>query len=241
MTQDSLDIKQPLSFHLSELRFLLIKVLSALTITSLICFEWSEHIIVILQHPLEETKTAYQLIGTTPADAFIAKLQAAVVGGILFSLPYTFFQFWTFISPALHSNEKRNIIPLLLISIILFMLGVSFCYFAILPIALNFLLSEYPSIKTSAAIKLDEYLSFIIQALLIFGLLFELPIVSFMLARWGLLTYATLKSSIKMSIVVIFVLSAIFTPPDVVSQMLMALPLLLIYFISLIIVKLFGR
>jgi sec-independent protein translocase protein TatC len=159
----------------------------------------------------------------------MTKLMVGIVGGFLLSLPLTFYQLWLFIAPGLHDHERRFVLPFVALSTLCFLAGAAFCYEFVLPVAFTFFSGEFQSLNVAPQIRMEEYLSFTIKFLLVFGAIFELPILSYFLARGGLLTHRWLLEKIRYSVVVIFIVAAILTPPDVVSQLLMAGPLLVLY------------
>jgi sec-independent protein translocase protein TatC len=221
--------------HLSELRTCLIHASAAIFLTSVCSFYWASQIFSFISTPIRDNFKGVDLIGTGPAEAFIVKLKVAFVAGIIISSPYSFLKLWHFISPGLYDKEKRLAIPFVLASTFFFLLGVSFCYFLILPFAFNFFQTEFSSIGIKPTIKIGEYLSFTVKLLFVFGLAFEMPVLSFLLSKLGLLSSKWLISKARYAVIVVFILAAILTPPDVVTQVLLALPLMLLYGLCILI------
>jgi sec-independent protein translocase protein TatC len=218
--------------HLSELRTRMFVILAAVAAFSFICFYWASELFIFLTAPLHSGATShFQLIGTGPAEAFIVKLKVAVGAGVVLSSPVIFYQIWKFVAPGLLEHEKKYAAPFILGSTFFFLLGISFCYYAVLPFAFGFFVGEFESIGVSPDLRIGEYLSFTVQILLVFGVVFELPIFSFLLAAVGILKSNWLKQHGRMAIVVIFCVAAILTPPDVITQCLLAVPLLVLYFL----------
>ena len=227
--------EMPFLEHLSDLRKCLLKTILGVFVASILAYFISNNIFKILTEPIRDNFFNLELIGTGPAEAFIVKLKTALICGIILSSPFTFLQLWYFISPALHQNEKKLTVPFVFISSIFFFLGIVFCYYTILPFAFKFFQKEYVSIGIEANIKIGEYLSFVTKLLLIFGIVFELPVLSFILAKLGILTDKWLISKFRYVIVIAFVLAAILTPPDIVTQILLASSLVVFYGICILV------
>jgi sec-independent protein translocase protein TatC len=215
--------------HLEELRTRLFRVAIGIVVMSVLSYYWASDIFFLLTKPLHQSGLKVEVIGTSPAEAFVVKLEVALLVGVLLSLPYSFYQLWLFVAPGLHEGEKKLAIPFVFFSTLFFILGVVFCYAVAFPFAFAFFLTEYESIGVSAAIRIDEYLSFVLTTLLVFGLVFELPVLTFFLARMRLISSQWLVQKGRYGIVAIFVVAAVLTPPDVVSQILLAVPLLILY------------
>ena len=215
--------------HITALRKSLTKSIIAISITSTICLFWSPEIFKFIVSPLNENFGKFDIIGTGPGEAFLIKLQLSIIGGILMASPYCFYQLWCFISPAMYAKEKKVAIPFVAASSILFLGGVSFCFTMMFPYAFQYFYAEYESFGIHPSIKVDEYMGFITRMMLVFGIVFETPVVCYFLARMGIVTPQFLIKNGRYSIVAIFIIAAILTPPDVVSQLLLAAPLLVIY------------
>lgn len=225
--------------HLKELRRCLFNSAIGIAVTTTLCLYWSEKIFSFIVSPIRNSFQNLELIGTGPAEAFIIKLEVSMIAGIILSSPNLFLQLWLFISPGLYSKEKKIIIPFVLISSFLFISGTYFCYNVMFPYAFKYFFDEYQSIGITPNIKIDEYLSFVIRMLIVFGVVFELPILSFFLAKIGVLSHKWLLSNFRYMVVGIFIIAGVLTPPDVVSQMLLALPLCVIYALCIIICYMF--
>ena len=223
--------------HLRELRKCLLISLTAVLVGSCVAYSFSTPIFSLLSEPYFRAFQNNELIGTGPAEAFMLKLKMAVFGGVLIVSPVIFHQMWMFVAPGLYNHEKKMVIPFVLATTVLFLGGVVFCYSVVLPIAFTFFAQQYESIGVTPTVKISEHLSFVAEALLGFGFVFEMPAVAFVLGRLGVIDERTLPNVGRYAIVGIFVISAIFTPPDVLSQFLMAVPLLILYGLSILIVK----
>ncbi len=175
-----------------------------------------------------------------PLTIFLMELQIALMGGFVLALPVVFFQLWRFVAPGLLAREKRLVLPIIALSVACFLIGASIAYYIVLPLGLRFFLGlESENVTSQWAI--DEYISFVLKLLLGFGLVFEMPVIALFLSRIGLLTAAYLRRVRRYGIVGIFVLGALFTPPDPISQILMALPLLVLYEVSIWVCHVAGK
>jgi len=236
-----IDDKLPFTKHLEELRSRLIKCFIALGLSTLIVYFFSEKIFQILTNPLIDVMPPGEtLIFTNLPEAFFTYLKVSLLAGFFLALPVILYQIWSFISPGLYKGEKKHIFPFVIFSTIFFVGGSLFGYFIVFPIGFKFFLgfsSEYvrplPSIR--------EYLSFSSKLLLAFGIIFELPIFAVFLAKIGIIDAQFLSAKRRYGILLIFVLGAILTPPDVVTQIMMALPLMLLYELSILMIKVFVK
>ena len=175
-----------------------------------------------------------------PMTVFFAILQIALIGGVILALPVVFYQFWQFVGPGLLRREKRLMLPIVGLSVFCFAIGALLAYFVVLPLGLRFFLAlDPPNVQSHWA--LDEYIGFVLRLILGFGIVFEMPVVTLFLSRIGLLTPEYLRRVRRYAIIVIFALAAIFTPPDPLSQLLMALPLLALYEVSIWVCKVTRR
>ena len=237
------DVRMPLTAHLEELRTRLIRALLAIAIGFAACYGFSEPLVFFLIRPLQSIRPEQSLvIGTGVTDAFFTKLKVAAVAGIFLASPAVFYQAWQFVAPGLYERERRVALPFSLAASFFFVAGAAFCYYAVFPVAFRFFLEQFTSIDIAPQIRVNEYLSFVSRMLLAFGATFELPVVTFFLARIGLVTHRMMMAVWRYAIVVIFIVAAVLTPgPDVASQMLMATPLLILYGLSIGIAYLVGR
>jgi sec-independent protein translocase protein TatC len=237
------DVRMPLTAHLEELRWRIVRALVAIGVAFLVCYWFADGLFAFLFRPLTALRAnqpAAYGVGLT--EAFFTKLKVAFVAALFVASPVVFFQGWRFVAPGLYQSEKRLALPFATAASLFFVLGASFCYWMVFPVAFKFFLDEYASIHAEALPTMTEYLSFTSRMLLAFGVTFELPVVTFFLARIGVVTHRTLLGSARYAIVVIFIVAAVLTPgPDVASQLLMATPLLILYAISIGIAWLVGR
>jgi sec-independent protein translocase protein TatC len=217
--------------HLQELRRRLIISLIAVGITSLGCYVYAAELTHLITAP------AGKLYYMNPSEAFFAYLQVSVFAGFLLALPVVLYQVWAFVVPALTNQERKASIILVPASVILFFLGLIFSYAFVLPAGIRFFMG-FANEDLQPLFSLGQYLSFVISFLLPFGFVFELPLVILVLAKLGLITSRFLSQKRKVVLVLSFVVGAVIAPsPDVVSQTLVAVPLLVLYEISIIIVK----
>ena len=189
---------------------------------------------------LTELPPARRLQALKPMTYFYISLQIAFIGGLILALPAVFYQVWRFIAPGLLSREKRLMIPIISLSVFCFSLGALIAYWIVLPLGLRFFLALEPPDMTSQW-AVDEYIGFVLRLIMGFGIVFEMPVMTLFLAKIGLLTADRMRSIRRYAVVGIFILGAIFTPPDPISQILMALPLLALYEISIWICKVSQR
>ncbi|MCY4605016.1 MAG: apolipoprotein N-acyltransferase, partial [Gemmatimonadetes bacterium] len=190
--------------------------------------------------PIADLPPARRLQALRPMTYFFISLQIAFVGGLLLALPVIFYQAWRFVAPGLLQREKRLTLPIISLSVLCFSVGAMIAYYIVLPLGLRFFLALEPPDMTSQWAA-DEYIGFVLRLIAGFGIVFEMPVLSLFLAKVGVLTAARMRRIRRYAIIGIFVLGAIFTPPDPVSQILMALPLLLLYEISIWVCKISER
>jgi len=233
--------KQPFTAHLEELRSRLIKSFVAVTIGFLLSYFFKEKIFEILTLPLIKVMNpGDHLIYTNLPEAFFTFLKAAFISGIMVASPYLLYQFWMFVAPGLYDKERRMVLPVLFLSTLFFLGGALFGYFVVFPLGFEFFLS-FASDNIRPMPSMKEYLGFASKLLLAFGVAFELPLVLTFLARLGIVSVDMLRRYRKYAILLFFVGSAILTPPDVVSQVLMAVPMMLLYELSIFGARIFGR
>ncbi len=217
--------------HLEELRMRLIFVLIAIGLTSIFSFVVSDRLLEFVIAPIKQSIDFLYFF--SPHEAFMTKVKLSLVSGIILSLPVIFYQLWKFVSPGLYSSEKQKVLPLVFLSTGLFLLGIAFAYYAIVPFALNFFLNFQTDFLVPL-ISIGSYISFFLSLVLVFGLIFELPVILVGLIALGAIKTQFLKAQRKAAIVLIFVLAAILTPTvDLVTQLLLALPLWILFELSI--------
>ncbi len=235
--------KSPFTEHLSELRDRLVRSFIAVGAGFVGAYFFKEKLFEILTAPLikamSESSHA-KLIFTGLPEAFFTYLKVSLLTGIIIATPVLFYEFWMFVSPGLYRDEKKYLLPIVFLSIFFFVVGSSFGYFIVFPYGFQFFLG-FATETIHAMPSMKEYLSFASKMLLAFGFVFELPLVLTFMARMGLVTTDFLKKNRKYALLLFFVGAALITPPDVVTQIMMALPLMVLYEISILGAVLFGK
>ena len=235
------DDKVSFTAHLEELRKRLMVCFIAVGIGFVACYGFKEKLFQILTRPLISVmNTKDSMIFTGLPEAFFTYLKVAFLSGLILAAPVIIYQFWMFVAPGLYHKEKRLFIPIVFLSTVFFVGGALFGYFIVFPFGFKFFLGfATDTIRPLPSMK--EYLGFAAKLLLAFGLVFELPLVITFLARLGLVSVDFLKKNRKYALLLFFVFAAILTPPDVVTQIMMALPLMVLYEISIIGARIFGK
>jgi sec-independent protein translocase protein TatC len=233
--------KLPFTAHLEELRSRLIKSFIAVGVGFAASYGFKERLFQVLVRPLRQVmEEGDPLIFTGLPEAFFTYLKVSFLSGLLVASPIIIYQFWMFVAPGLYRREKKLLVPIVILSSFFFMAGSLFGYFIVFPWGFKFFLGfATETIRPLPSMK--EYLGFSAKLLLAFGLVFELPLVLTFLARLGVVSVEFLKRNRKYALLLFFAGAAILTPPDVVTQVMMALPLMLLYEISIIGARIFGR
>lgn len=258
-TQEPDDEKLPLTEHLGELRKRILVSLVAVLIAFSVAFAFSEEIFRTVMFPLKYTlefsakELSFQfvpqdklqntkLVFLAPAEAFWMNLKVAFVAGLIFSLPVIFSQVWQFISPGLLAHEKKYVFPFVITATLLFLFGAAFCFLIVLPFAMGFLLTYKVGDFLMPMLSVGQYVDFCLKFILAFGAIFELPIIIVFLTKMGVVTPKALARNRKYAALVAFIVAAFLTPtPDAFNQILMALPIILLYEIGIWISPLFAR
>jgi sec-independent protein translocase protein TatC len=215
--------------HLVELRMRLVRSLVAVVIVLVLLFPWAKEIYAALAAPLlRSLPKGATMIATDVTGTFFVPLKVTAMAAFLVALPYVLWQVWAFVAPGLYQHEKRLALPVIVSSFVFFLLGMAFAYFIVFPVAFGFFAAYAPAGVTMMT-DIDKYLSFVLAMFLAFGITFEVPVVVIVLVRMRVVTITQLKAIRSYVIVGAFVVGAIFTPPDVVSQLLLAIPLWLLY------------
>lgn len=230
--------KLPLTSHLEELRKRIIICLVAIGVGFCISYFFVEHIFAFISRPLTAVlphDSSFIFTGIT--EAFFTYLKLSLFSGIFLASPVIIFQLWKFVAPGLYENEKKYLLPFIFFGTFFFVAGIAFCYFIVLPAAFKFFVS-YNTSTIRMLPSLGEYLSFTCIFLLAFGIVFEVPVVIICLAKLGIIKEKHLTSNRKIVIIGAFIVSAILTPtPDAINQSLMALPLIVLYELSIFMVR----
>jgi len=220
--------------HLVELRKRLAISVIVIIVFAFVAFGFNQYIIAFAKAPLMDVVDGDPFIGGI--GIFFTALKISIFTGFLFALPVVFSQIWAFIAPGLYDNEKKYVIPFVSISTFMFLLGAAFAYYLVIPLGFQFLWMFAGNLVNFLQ-TLDEYIGIFTKILFGFGVAFELPVVLFFLGMLGLINDKNLKDFFGYAVLIIFVFAAILTPPDVITQLLMAGPLILLYGISILIVR----
>lgn len=231
---------QSLTDHLTELRFRLVRALWGILIAMLACYYFSDQIFDFIRQPISPYLQGGGLVFTAPADKFIAHIKVSFYAGLILSFPFWFYQLWKFIEPGLYAKEKKYSSGFVVVGTVLFLLGICFAYFGVMPMAFHFLMT-YGGAVDHPMITIDQYLSFFLTMCLMFGLSFELPLIIVVLGMLELVSAKFLRESRRYAIVALAVLSAIITPPDLLSMTLMFVPMVVLYEGSIVFVAFFER
>jgi sec-independent protein translocase protein TatC len=226
----------PFLDHVEELRWRLIKSLAAIVVLAVISFAFADYVFQFLTMPLGDVKLHF----TEITGSFYAYLKVSFFTGIFLALPIVFYQLWKFIGPGLYDREKRMVTPMAFFSTLLFLGGASFCFFVVLPFALQFLIS-YGEEVMNPIITVTSYISFSSLLIISFGLAFQLPVLGYFLGKVGFVSARVLAKARPYAIVIFLIGSAILTPPDVFTQVLLSGPLYLLYEVTILIVKITQR
>lgn len=215
--------------HLIELRDRLLRVVIGFLLVFICMFPFANDIYTLLAHPLlAKLPVGGQMIATAVTTPFFVPMKVAMLAAFIVSLPHTLYQIWAFVAPGLYGHERRFMAPLIVASTLLFLLGMAFAYFLVFPVVFGFITGTAPE-GVAVMTDIGNYLDFVITLFMAFGMAFEVPIVVILLVRFGMVSIKTLKEIRSYVIVGAFVLGAIFTPPDVISQIMLAVPLWLLY------------
>ncbi|MGB8338415.1 MAG: twin-arginine translocase subunit TatC [Burkholderiales bacterium] len=215
--------------HLVELRQRLMRSLIALGIVFLCLFYWANDLYDLLATPLlSKLPAGGQMIATDVATPFFVPLKVAMMASFLICLPYILWQFWGFVAPGLYTHEKKLAGPLVVISTLLFMCGMAFAYFLVFPMVFKFIVAAAPK-GVAVMTDINKYLDFVLGMFVAFGVTFEVPVLVVILVKMGMVSVQKLREIRSYVIVGAFIIGAIFTPPDVVSQIMLAVPLCLLY------------
>jgi sec-independent protein translocase protein TatC len=215
--------------HLVELRDRLLRIVIGLVLTFIVLFPFADQIYTLLAQPLLASLPAGgQMIATEVTTPFFVPMKMAMMTAFVLSLPHTLYQMWAFVSPGLYAHERRFMMPLVIASTLLFLIGMAFAYFLVFPVVFGFITGYAPE-GVAVMTDIGSYLDFVITLFMAFGLAFEVPIAVIVLVGFGLVQISTLKEIRSYVIVGAFVVGAIFTPPDIISQFMLAVPLWLLY------------
>ncbi len=224
--------------HLIELRNRLLRVVVGLFLVFLCLFPFANQIYALLALPmLDKLPEGTQMIATAVVTPFFVPMKVAMLAAFLISLPHTLYQLWMFVAPGLYAHEKKLMLPAIMASSVLFLMGMAFAYFLVFPLVFSFIVNSAP-VGVAVMTDIAEYLDFVMTLFLAFGFAFEVPVVVILMAHFGWVNVSQLKEIRGYIIVGAFVLAAIFTPPDIISQFMLAIPLWLLYELGILFVRL---
>ena len=224
-----METSQTFIAHLIELRSRLVRSVVALVLVFACLFPWAADLYALLAQPLlAKLPQGGQMIATDVTTPFFVPVKVALMAAFLISLPYILYQIWSFVAPGLYAHEKRWIVPLVVASLLLFLSGMAFAYVAVFPMVFGFITASAPA-GVAVMTDIDKYLSFVLSMFLAFGVTFQVPVAVVAMVKMGFVTVAKLREIRRYVIVGAFIAGAILTPPDVVSQFMLAVPLWLLY------------
>ena len=226
--------------HLIELRSRLMRALIAVLVVFLCLFPWAKDLYTLLANPLlAALPRGGQMIATDVVGVFVVPMKVAFLVAFLISLPYVLYQVWAFVAPGLYVHERKLVLPLVIASYALFFVGMSFAYFIVFPTVFRFMAAIAPD-GVAWMTDIEKYLSFVLTTFMAFGITFELPVIVIVLVRAGVVSIEQLKQARPYVVVGAFVIGAIFTPPDVLSQIMLAVPLCILYELGILLARFIG-
>lgn len=235
--------EMPFMSHLEELRTCLVRSFIAWVVAFIACYTYSGQIFTFISEPVRQVlPEGSSMVFISATEPFFTYLKIAALAAVIFSLPVILWQLWAFIAPGLYKHEKRYAIPFVIASCACFACGTYFGFTFVFPTIFNFLVTfGTASGDMQAMLSIGSYLSLASKLLLAFGLVFELPIIIFFLARLGVVDHVWLKKNRKYALLLAFVVGAMLTPPDVLSQTALAIPFIILYEVGIIVARLFGK
>jgi sec-independent protein translocase protein TatC len=236
------ELQMPIMEHLRELRVRLIRAVIAVTLGFIVAYFFSDQLFAALTLPIRKVShDKLLLIGTGVGEAFFTKIKVSLIAGLFISSPAVFFEIWKFIAPGLYKTERRMAFPFIVFASLFFISGGYFCWAVVFKVGYAFFLEQYASIGVTPTLRISEYLAFSAKLMLAFAITFEMPIFAFFLTRLNIIDYKMMLKQFRYAILIIFVISAALTPPDMVSQFLLAIPLLFLYGLSIGVSYAFGE
>lgn len=227
--------------HLIELRKRLIYSLCGIIVIFALLFPWANELYNIIALPLRKfLPPSSQIIATDIIAPFLVPMKLTAILAFALSLPYTIYQLWKFIAPGLYQHERKLASLIITVGMLLFIIGILFCYFVALPALFNFTLN-FKSSQISLMADMAKYMNLVLSLFMVFGIAFEMPLITFVLIKLNIISLNTAKSSRKYVFLLAFIISAIVTPPDIISQIILAIPLYLLYELGLLAAKLLVK
>ncbi|HMK14562.1 MAG TPA: twin-arginine translocase subunit TatC [Burkholderiales bacterium] len=227
--------------HLIELRDRLLRSILAVALVFLCLFPWSGDIYALIAKPmLKALPQGGQMIATEVTTPFFVPMKVTMMAAFVIALPFILYQLWAFVAPGLYANEKRLVGPLIIASTLLFLCGMAFAYFLVFPVVFGFIIGIAPQ-GVAVMTDIGKYLDFVLTMFVAFGITFEVPVAVVLLVKIGVVSIAQLKQVRPYAIVGAFIIGAIFTPPDVVSQIMLAVPLWLLYEMGIVVAGIVSK
>ncbi len=233
--EETLDQNMTLTDHLTELRKRIVYSLYALLVFTAIAYDYSKELFDFIRKPIEKYLPAGGLVYTAPMDKFVAHFKLAIVAGVIGSCPFWLYQLWKFVAPGLYKNERKYMTSFITIGSLLFFSGVCFSYFVALPMTFDFLFS-FGGDQDKPMITIDHYMDFVSQFALMFGVSFELPLILTLMSMAGLVSQKFLIDKGRYAIMILAIVAAMITPPDVMSMTIMLVPMIALYYIGILMV-----
>lgn len=241
MAEENTQAEDTFISHLIELRSRIVKAAAVVLVVFLCLMPFATHIFDVLAAPMIHALPAgSKMIATGVITPFLIPIKVTMLVAVLIALPWVLYQLWAFVAPGLYAHEKRLIAPLVISSSLLFVAGVAFCYFFVFGVVFPFINNFAPK-SVSVAPDIDSYVDFVLTMFVAFGVTFEVPVIVIVLVRMGLVPLAKLKQIRPYVIVGAFIVAAVVTPPDVMSQLMLAVPLVLLYEVGLLVAPIFER
>jgi sec-independent protein translocase protein TatC len=227
--------------HLIEMRDRLLRAVLAVVIIFICLFPWAQDLYALLAKPLlAALPKGGQMIATEVTTPFFVPVKVTLMAAFLLAMPWVFYQAWAFVAPGLYQHEKRIGVPLVIASVILFLLGMAFAYFLVFPIVFGFIVGVAPE-GVAVMTDIGKYLDFVLTLFMAFGITFEVPVAVVLLVKMGMVSVAKLREIRPYVVVGAFVIGAIFTPPDVISQFMLAMPLWVLYELGIVVAALISK
>ncbi|AAZ97655.1 Sec-independent periplasmic protein translocase [Thiobacillus denitrificans ATCC 25259] len=227
--------------HLIEMRDRLLRAVIAIVVVFIALFPWAQDLYAVLAQPLlSALPEGGQMIATEVTTPFFVPVKVTLMTAFLLAMPWVFYQIWAFVAPGLYQHEKRIGIPLVVASVLLFLLGMAFAYFLVFPVVFGFIVGIAPA-GVAVMTDIGKYLDFVLTLFMAFGITFEVPVAVVLLVKMGMVSVAKLREIRPYVIVGAFVIGAIFTPPDVISQFMLAVPVWLLYELGILVAALITK
>jgi sec-independent protein translocase protein TatC len=227
--------------HLIEMRDRLLRAVLAVVVIFVCLFPWAQDLYALLAKPLlAALPKGGQMIATEVTTPFFVPIKVTMMASFLLALPWVFYQAWAFVAPGLYQHEKRLGVPLVIASVILFLLGMAFAYFLVFPVVFGFIVGVAPA-GVAVMTDIGKYLDFVMTLFMAFGITFEVPVAVVLLVRMGMVSVTKLREIRPYVIVGAFVVGAIFTPPDIISQFMLAVPLWVLYELGIVVAAMMGK